>query len=625
MPRRPANPSNLFTETVPPTDSNFLTQGESLLVTRRRKLLLADDSLTIQKVVSLTFADEGVEVVAVGDGRQALSRLEEDDALPDVVLADVLMPVLDGYELCRRIKADSRFRHIPVMLLVGAFEHFNEAEARRVGADDVLTKPFQSIRGLVSRVGSLLGGAEQKQEEPEPSREERRETAEAPPPRRNADAAPAAPAVVSPRREVPAEIVPPVLQDSSASFADLGMDDQMIEAKPADSFRNPTEQTSFTTQIPETSPLREDASGDAPSYVQAEVDEWAAGEAGAQAFVPAREERNDEVFAARSTFDTHVADAAVADETLLDLGGIEATSTVAGDEGDDFILDLDDDPPSRPGFASHDTFETGELELNELSAGEPERLAASSGVDAPGAFAEAAHGEEPLAYSSQDFDFSSLATDTHQESVMPGTAHEEGDEAAIDGVLAQDFDGLSAQDSGDVFGQDADEVQGGNSDGVLAQDGAQFYEVPFASHEEEEPTISSFAAVEPTVVPAEEPSVAAGDESTYTDGSVEGDTVKPPFDVNAEQPQQQSAMQATGAAGSVAETASAGVISSAAQAGAGQLIGLEQLSPEAVDAIARRAVEMLSEKVVQQVVWEVVPDLAELLIKRRLEEETHRR
>src|SRR5437899_5812022 len=68
------------------------------------------------------------------------------------------MPGVNGYRLCERSKQSERFGRIPVMLLVGSFEPFDEAEARRVGADDVVTKPFQSIRQLVSRVGSLLGG-----------------------------------------------------------------------------------------------------------------------------------------------------------------------------------------------------------------------------------------------------------------------------------------------------------------------------------------------------------------------------------------------------------------------------------------------------------------------------------
>src|SRR5437870_2370774 len=121
-----------------------------------RKLLLADDSLAIQKVIDLTFSDEGMEVTAVGDTQQALEAI--DRIAPDLVLADVFMPGGGGYQLCERIKQSERFARIPVILLVGSFEPFDEAEARRVGADDVVTKPFQSIRQLVSRVGSLLGG-----------------------------------------------------------------------------------------------------------------------------------------------------------------------------------------------------------------------------------------------------------------------------------------------------------------------------------------------------------------------------------------------------------------------------------------------------------------------------------
>ncbi|HLA11328.1 MAG TPA: response regulator [Pyrinomonadaceae bacterium] len=128
-----------------------------------RKLLLADDSITIQKVVDLTFTDENVKVFAVGDGREAIEKLNE--FLPDIVLADVFMPHVNGYELCEYIKKNDRFKHIPVMLLVGSFEPFDEAEARRVGADDTLTKPFQSIRRLIEKVGGLVTSRRSEEEE----------------------------------------------------------------------------------------------------------------------------------------------------------------------------------------------------------------------------------------------------------------------------------------------------------------------------------------------------------------------------------------------------------------------------------------------------------------------------
>ncbi len=116
------------------------------------KLLLADDSITIQKVVNLTFADEGIDVIAVGDGNSAMDKLRED--APDLVLADVNMPGLNGYEICEKIKAANQ--NTPVILLVGSFEPFDEDEAKRVGADGYLTKPFQSISQLVTKVNDLL-------------------------------------------------------------------------------------------------------------------------------------------------------------------------------------------------------------------------------------------------------------------------------------------------------------------------------------------------------------------------------------------------------------------------------------------------------------------------------------
>ena len=73
-------------------------------------------------------------------------------------LADVFMPQLSGYEVCEHIKQNDQLKHIPVMLLVGSFEPFDEAEARRVGANDTLTKPFQSIRSLIDKVGALVSG-----------------------------------------------------------------------------------------------------------------------------------------------------------------------------------------------------------------------------------------------------------------------------------------------------------------------------------------------------------------------------------------------------------------------------------------------------------------------------------
>src|SRR6185503_10548052 len=120
------------------------------------RILLADDSITIQKVVNLTFADEGIEVIAVSNGEVAERRLSEIN--PDLVLADIFMPGKNGYELCEFVKQSPQFRTVPVVLLVGAFEPFDQAEARRVRADAHLTKPFES-RTLVETVRRLINAS----------------------------------------------------------------------------------------------------------------------------------------------------------------------------------------------------------------------------------------------------------------------------------------------------------------------------------------------------------------------------------------------------------------------------------------------------------------------------------
>jgi CheY-like chemotaxis protein len=120
------------------------------------KLLLADDSITIQRVIELTFADEDVHVAAVGDGQQAIDRIEADP--PDIILADVGMPKRDGYDVAAYVKSRPTLAHIPVVLLTGAFEPVDQARAAAVGCDGVLAKPFEPHM-VISRVKQLLKGA----------------------------------------------------------------------------------------------------------------------------------------------------------------------------------------------------------------------------------------------------------------------------------------------------------------------------------------------------------------------------------------------------------------------------------------------------------------------------------
>lgn len=183
----------------------------------KRKLLLADDSVTIQKVVNLTFADEGVDVITVGDGDSAMQKLAETEF--DIILADVNMPGPSGYEICRNIRENEATRDLPVVLLVGSFEPFDEAEAARVGANAYMTKPFQSIRQLVSQVSDLMESARAKKIDPEVPPEPEVQTE-----------APETDDIESLYQRSVAETVEiPGLESGSRDYVDAGMDDEMIE------------------------------------------------------------------------------------------------------------------------------------------------------------------------------------------------------------------------------------------------------------------------------------------------------------------------------------------------------------------------------------------------------------
>jgi CheY-like chemotaxis protein len=118
------------------------------------RILVADDNSNIQKMVALALKDEGIDVVAVGNGEAAMRKIP--DLRPDLVLADIFMPVRNGYEVCEFVKSDSRYMSTPVVLLVGAFDPLDEQETQRVRADGVLKKPFVPPDPLVNMVKALL-------------------------------------------------------------------------------------------------------------------------------------------------------------------------------------------------------------------------------------------------------------------------------------------------------------------------------------------------------------------------------------------------------------------------------------------------------------------------------------
>ena len=238
------------------------------------KLLLADDSVTIQRVIELTFADENVQVVAVGDGKAAIERVKSDR--PDIVLADIGMPERDGYEVAAFIKGSPEHAHIPVLLLTGAFEPIDESRAKSVGCEGVLVKPFEP-QMVISRVRELLG---KKPRQPEASAPPPQavEAVESTPP----DAAPQvadapapepAPATTAAAQAPAAQPAPKAdaLEDyfDRLDAALTTMNTAPPALEPISSFAKATEDKPSFAKAPEDRPSVVDASEGRPAYAEA--------------------------------------------------------------------------------------------------------------------------------------------------------------------------------------------------------------------------------------------------------------------------------------------------------------------------------------------------------------------
>ncbi|MBI5970345.1 MAG: response regulator [Deltaproteobacteria bacterium] len=122
-----------------------------------KKILLADDSVTIQKVISITLASEDYALEIVGEGNAAIAKIKA--IKPDLVMADIAMPGKTGYEVCDFVKNDPELKKIPVILLAGTFEPLNKAEAQRVRADESIVKPFGS-QEFVDKIKNLIEKAQ---------------------------------------------------------------------------------------------------------------------------------------------------------------------------------------------------------------------------------------------------------------------------------------------------------------------------------------------------------------------------------------------------------------------------------------------------------------------------------
>lgn len=122
------------------------------------RILLADDSPHAQRMGERILREEGFEVVSLTDGNAVIARLADVD--PDVIMADVFLPGKSGFELCRYVKGEPRFKHVRVVLTAGLLEPFDEDEAKRTGCDAIIKKPFEASR-VVGTIDPLVKDAQQ--------------------------------------------------------------------------------------------------------------------------------------------------------------------------------------------------------------------------------------------------------------------------------------------------------------------------------------------------------------------------------------------------------------------------------------------------------------------------------
>jgi CheY-like chemotaxis protein len=458
-----------------------------------KKILLADDSITIQKVVELTFSDGDYEVTAVNNGAKAIQKLSE--MRPDIILSDIIMPEKNGYEVCEFVKSHPEFRNIPVILLTGTFEPFDPDRADKAGCDAVVTKPFES-QSLIHKVEELIQQSQN-----------------------NAPAAEPEPAAL---------FAEPAAEPAAEPFAH---DNDIFGAAPGSA---PT----MATEMPFDAPSDAAFGGETRAFPRMSFEEMQkmANEP-ATAPPPAMPE------AEASPWDE--APAAFGDET-------HSLPTA----------NFDDAPAAS-------------------QASEP-----SSPFDAPSPQAEASPWDEPK-------------DDGSATRAIPAMSFEEMRQMAEAAQPeATPFEAPPAAPA---------EQESSPWDEQPAAFGGETRAFPRMSFEE----MQQMAAAPAT---APEPAWAAPEEMNTSDPFAEPASTESPF--AAEEPQHVAAEEP---AWSMPETAAEEPAPEPAAAEAAAA-STGELTDEQVDRIARRVVQLMSDQIVRNIAWEVIPDLAEMVVKERIRE-----
>ncbi len=122
-------------------------------MTQKKRILVIDDEVDLVNLLAMRLEAEGYEVMSAFDGQAGLDMVREER--PDLILLDVMMPIMDGYQVCRFLKFDEELKNIPVIMLTARVQEKDKDIGRSVGADDYLTKPFD-LNELSQRIRAYL-------------------------------------------------------------------------------------------------------------------------------------------------------------------------------------------------------------------------------------------------------------------------------------------------------------------------------------------------------------------------------------------------------------------------------------------------------------------------------------
>jgi CheY-like chemotaxis protein len=589
-------------------------------------ILVADDNSNIQKMVALAFKEEGINVIAVGNGEAAVRKAAE--IVPDLVLADIFMPVRNGYEVCEYIKQDPKLSHIPVVLLVGAFDPFNEREAQRVSADGVLKKPFVPPDPLVGIVKSLLAKTASAQLVPVAV------SAEMPAVAAISQPAPFAPTVFTPP-PVRVEVADPIeneIEEEQPVVADFSLQPAQVEsghAGGADAFSSMLDTVPLGTVRPFLGAPAEKNHSAEPQTHSSGI--FAAG-AGVIAPIEDAASRNEEKFSPDDSaqfpplreqivrdWGVHSPSPARADEELgSEIGSAPAkedwrASFPVSDNREAGILQ-----PSEPAIPAWRDFRfsTGRI-ADRFAAGEPEI------ESAPDAERNSAQVAEPVAESRQELS-SPVEIDSPSEEPSPASVEEI---ASVEAIAPEADLAASSTVAGEIVEPVPDLQEAAanawnefNAQAHESQTSEHLSEAPVASTED---AAADYAAHDSITFPAADPGPAPlAPPSLEAASIVDFPAISAVVESATEeaQPAHAESGQEASTPAEAAPAESAHGTEGAAAAESFSVPGVDPADPRVVEEIVARVVERMQPQILEIVTREVLRPVVEALVRKQLDQ-----